>query len=333
MNKNLTIRDISVLCGVSRQTVSRVLNNSGYVKEETRKKILNIIEKYNYKPNPYARNLAGNKKNKNILLSIKTNLSSSASIWLNMLVNNIISVNKNKNITIITEQYYDLEDYERSLLNTTNGFVDGVIIFYEEENDERIKMLKKSNIPYIIYGKAYNDKDICVGLDNEDFIIMATEYFFSKQLYEISFLSALPSPVNISREEGIIKAYKKNGIDLNKLNIVKNFTNQKELYDYTKNLYELKKMPEVLFVSGDEKAIGVLNALNELGVKIPEEVSVMGVDNIPMSEYLTPSLSTVGFDYNKIAKTILKKILNMIEGKEEKSEYFKGNLIIRGSTK
>lgn len=330
---NVTITDISNLCGVSRQTVSRVLNNSGPVKEETRKKVLEIIKKYGYKPNIYARNLAGKRRNINILLSVKANLGHSASIWLNVLINKIISMNKNKNVTLFIEQYYDKGDFETSLLNTTNSFVDGCIIFYEEENDDRIKILKRAGIPYIIYGKAYDENDVCVGIDNENSVIQATEYLFSKKMERILFISAFPTPVNLSRENAIKKAYIKNKKDINKLEIIKNVITHNQVYNITKKYYEEGKLPDVIFVSGDEKAIGALKAIYDLGIKIPQEISVMGIDNIPISALLSPSLSTIDFDYNEMALTILEKILNMIEGKEEKSQYFLGNIVVRGSTK
>lgn len=332
MKKKITIKEISELCNVSRQTISRVLNNSDQVKENTRKKVLEVIKKYNYKPNIYAQKLAGGNRNKNILLSIKADLSTSASIWLNLLVNNIISSNKNKNITIITEQYYDEEDYKNSILNTTSEFIDGVVIFYEEKNDERIKLLKNLNIPYIIYGRPYNEEDICVGIDNEQSVKIATEYFFDKNIDEITFISAFPNPVNLLREKSIYEIYKEKNKNLEKLKIIKNIINQKEIYDYVKETYINKNLPKVLFVSGDEKAIAALYALNELNIKVPEDVSVIGIDDIPMSKYFIPSLSTISYDYGLIAKTVLEKILNIMDGKLEKSEYIKGKLVIRGST-
>lgn len=331
--KNITISDIAKICNVSKQTVSRVINNTGSVKESTKNKILNIIKEYDYKPNLYARNLAGPRKMKNILISVKSNLGHSASIWLNVLINKIISNNKYKNTSIIIEQYYDKNDFEKSLLNTTNSFVDGVIIFYEEKNDNRIKILKKQNIPYLIYGKSYNKSDICVGVNNESSIILATEYLFSKNLKNIVFVSAFPSPINNEREKGIKNAYKKNNINLNKLKIIKNIKNSQEVYNLTKNLYETNNLPDAIFISGDEKAVGALKAIYDLNLKIPENISIMGFDNIPISNLLSPSLSTVNFDYDEISKIILKKILNMIDGKEEKSLFLDGELIIRESTK
>lgn len=334
--KNITIKDISEICGVSKQTVSRVLNNDKSVKEKTRNNILEVIKKYDYKPNLYARNLStkNDKRRKNILVSVRTSLNSSANIWLNLLIKTIVSINKEENISIIIEEYCDKESgINNSLINTTNSFVDGVIIFYEEENDERLTILKKSKIPYIIYGQAYNKNDICVAINSEKSIKIAVEYLFSRNLKDIVFISALRSPVNISREDSVKKVYDDNGVDRKNLKIIKDILSLEDIYNKTKELYLNGYIKEAVFVSGDEKAIAVMNALVDLGVKIPEDISVMGFDNIPISKYLNPSLSTISFDYEKIAKTILNKILSMLDGNYEESVYFDGELVVRNSTK
>lgn len=331
--KPKTISDIAKICNVSKQTVSRVINNSDLVKESTREKILSVIKQFDYKPNIYARNLSGEKKMKNILISVKSNMGHSASIWLNVLINKIISNNEYKNTSIIIEQYYDSKDFEKSLLTTTNSFVDGAIIFYEEKNDTRLKMLKKQKIPYVIYGKSYNENDICVGVNNTSSITLATEYLFSKNLKNIVFVTAFPSPVNDEREKAIKQAYKKNNVDLKNLKIIKKIKSQKQVFELTKKMCENKSLPQAIFVSGDEKAVGALKALYDYKIKIPEEISVMGFDNIPISNLLSPSLSTVNFDYDKISKILLKKLMNMIDGNIEVSEFIDGELIIRESTK
>lgn len=331
--KNITINDISAITGFSRQTVSRVISGSANVKNSTREKILQAIKEYNYKPNIYARNLSGNRKNKNILLSVKSNMGHTASIWLNLLINNLISENDDADVTLFIEQFYNEQDFSKSILNTTNSFVDGVIIFYEEANDNRIKILEKAGIPYIIYGTPYHETATHVGLDNKKSIIKACEYFFQKEMTDIVFISAFPTPVNLARENAMIEAYQKNAIDISQLRIVKNIKNQEQVYDLTKELYAKEELPELIFVSGDEKAIGALKALNELKVQVPDEVSVMGIDNIPISKYFSPALSTIDFDYGLIARTILKKLLHLIAGQETESQEFEGELLIRESVR
>lgn len=334
MKKNvITMKDIARETGFSIQTVSRVINGASEVKEETRKIIENTIKKYGYKPNIFARSLNGAKKNKNILISIKGNINHTATIWLNLLISRIIAVNKDENLSIFMEQYYDEEDFKSSILNRTSTFVDGVIIFYEEKDDKRVKLLKKEKIPYVIYGQAYDKESVYVAIDGKDSIIKGAEYLFRQGMEKIVFITAKPSPVNLQRELGIKEAYKKNKIDLANLRIIKFIANQEQTYNVVKELHKKKELPEAFFISGDEKAIGALKALNDLEIKIPKEISVMGFDDIPISKYFTPALSTISFDYNVIAISLLEKITNLIAGKKEESLEIEGKLILRESTR
>ena len=105
----------------------------------------------------------------------------------------------------------------------------------------------------------------------------------------------------------------------------------------SKEIKELVKrykdnLPECFFVNGDEKAIVLIRELFNYGIKIPQDVKVMGFDNLPLSEYMIPSLTTVSMNYKELATKLLDKLLNIMEGKEEESEEVESTLIIREST-
>ena len=104
--KNITIRDVARECGVSTQTISRVINESQNVNEKTRKLVKEKIRELGYKPNLYAKNLS-KRKMKNILVSIRRSRGHTATIWTNILVSEIFSYNRNKNISLFMEQYYE----------------------------------------------------------------------------------------------------------------------------------------------------------------------------------------------------------------------------------
>ena len=161
MKKNITIKDVAKISGYSTQTISRVINNDSKVKLETREKVLKIIEECGYKPNFYAKSLVS-KKNKNILILLKRKSGHKATIWTNTLVNEIILKNNKSDISILVEQYYKDEELEKSLISKTSTFIDGAIIFYEEKDDKRIKLLEKNKIPFIIFGKSYDEKKLFV---------------------------------------------------------------------------------------------------------------------------------------------------------------------------
>lgn len=332
-DKEFTIKDIASKTGFSTQTISRVINNSDKVKDSTRQIILEAINKYNYRPNIFARNLTGSKKHKNILISVKSHPKHNATIWLDLLINKIVLMNKDENISIFIEQYVSEADFERSLIKQTSTFIDGVIIFYEEKNDPRIELLKKQQIPYIIYGQPYNSKDTYVAIDNHNAVKLGIKYLLKKGIRKICFITADPSPVNKAREEGIIEELNKQKISLDNLTIIKHIRNYDDVYKAVINLYNNNLLPEALYISGDEKAVAALKALYDLGIKVPEDISVMGYDNIPISQYCIPALSTISFDYELIAENLLTTISNAIEHKYVSSIELPGNLVIRESTK
>ncbi len=328
----ITIKDVARECNVSTQTISRVINNSKNVKEATRVLVMQKIKELGYKPNLYAKNLSW-KQNKNILVSVRRIKGIAATIWTNILVSEIFSCNKDKNISIFMEQYYDDEDLKNSLLNTSTTFIDGAVIFYEKENDRRIEILEKANIPFIIVGKSYHERHVYVSTDDFNTTFKGMEYLFSKNIRKTVFITANPTPLNLERKNGVLAAYRKNRINHENLTISEGHNTKEAIYDFVQNLFKKDKLPEAFFVSGDEKAITVLKALNDLNIKIPDEVSVLGLDNIPVAEHLYPALTTLALDYNKIAVRVYEKLCNMIDGKREISEEIPCNLIERDSVR
>ncbi len=330
--KNITIKDVARECGVSTQTVSRVINESSNVSKKTRKIVEDKIKELGYKPNLYAKNLS-TRKMKNILVSVRRNKGHTATIWANILVSEIFAYNKNRNVSIFMEQYYDDKELKNSLLNTSSTFIDGAIIFYEKENDKRIQILKEEKIPFIVVGKSYSEDNVYVSNDDFNSVFKATEYLFGKKIEKITFITANPTPMNIERKNGIIEAYKKNNKSIENLNIVEKMNNQKKIYRFVKEMHNKRMLPEAFFVSGDEKAIAVLKALNELNIMIPDEISVLGLDNIPISEFFYPALTTLALDYKKISERVYEKLINMMNGVEENSEEIPGKIIERKSVK
>ena len=154
-----------------------------------------------------------------------------------------------------------------------------------------------------------------------------------KEIEKITFITANPTPMNIERKNGIIEAYKKNNKSIENLIIAEKMNNQKKIYSFVKEMYNKKMLPEAFFVSGDEKAIAVLKALNELNIMIPEEISVLGLDNIPISEFFYPALTTLALNYKKISERVYEKLINMMNGIKENSEEVSGEIIERESVK
>lgn len=329
MKTKVTIKDIAQISGFSTQTVSRVINNDVKVKESTKEKILEIIEKYEYRPNLYAKSLVS-KKNKNILIWLKRKKGSQATIWTNILINEIILQNSREEVSIFVEYFYTDEDIKKSLVSTSSMFIDGVILFYEEKNDKRLDVLRKNKIPYVIFGKSYNNNDIFVANDDFNCCYNAITYLFNKNIKKIVFINGDINSINEDREKGIRQAYLDFNISLDKLDIIRKVNTIDDI-KIIANFYK-DKLPDCFFMNGDEKSIVFLRELYNLGIEIPKKVKLISIDNLPFSDFSIPSLSTIALDYNKIAETILNKIIKLIEGEVVNSEIIKSQLIIREST-
>lgn len=328
-NKSITIKDIAKLTGFSAQTVSRVINNDPKVKANTKDLILKVVNEMGYKPNLYAKSLVG-KRNKNIVILLKRKIGHKATIWTNTLVNEIILSNKDKNTSIFVEQYYNDEDLDKSILNTTSMFIDGAIIFYEEKDDKRISLLKKSNIPFVIFGKGYDNNNIYVGNDDFNSSFKATEYLFSKKLENIVFVSADPTPMNEERVRGVQEAYIKNNKNIDNLKIIRKVNTSDDIRNA---IYQFKdNLPQCFFINGDEKAIIAIKTLHDLGIKVPDQVKIMGFDDLAISKYIIPSLTTISLDYKKLSEKLLFKLFRIIDNKTEVSEEISSRLAIREST-
>ena len=327
--KNITIKDIAKLSGYSTQTVSRVVNNDAKVKKETKEKILEIIKKYNYKSNYYAKSLVS-KSSKNILILLKRRSGHKATIWTNILVNEVILKNKRDDISIMVEHYYNDEELKKSLINKSSSFVDGVILFYEEKNDKRIEILKRNEIPFVVFGKSYDEETIYVSNDDFNSSFKAIENFFKDGIENIAFITGSSSPMNEERLRGVQEAYRKNNKDISKL-IIEREVNTSDEIKRTARKY-IDNLPECFFVNGDEKAIVLMRELFNFGIQVPRDVLIMGFDKLPVSEYTIPSLSTVSLNYKKLAEKLLEKLINMMEGIEEKKEEIESELVLREST-
>lgn len=300
----MTIKELAKLANVSSKTVSRVINNESYVTEETKQKVLKIIKENNYKPNIYAQSLR-KKVQKNILVSILKSKNSLIPQWIEILISELVERGNKLGYTILMETYSDIQDIERiSMLNSTASFLGGAIIFYEREKDPRIKLLKESSIPYVIFDKPYDKESSYVTNDDYNAMLEGTEYLISRGCDEIELLLGRKTPTNIEREKGAKKAYKNKEVDISKLKVQYEIINANNAYEYTKKRIEKGDYPKAFFVSGDEKVLGVYKAIFEKNLRIPQDISVMGFDNIPSSEFYLPALTTIKQDYYQMAEAI-----------------------------
>lgn len=305
------------LAVVSKSTVSRVLNESSNVDEETRKKVLQAIKELKYKPNSFARNFR-NRETKLIAVVIP-NISNA---FLGKLVQGMedVAVKNGYNIILCnTGENADREIQYVSMLEQKQ--VDGIILTALRNPLEMIK-------PYLKYGpiilaSEYLDDDFLpsVCIDNIAAAQKATEYLIKSGHERIAFING---PKNIilcrDRKTGYINVINNNGLSVCDYLIQHNDFTIEGGYKSTERLLKLTDRPTAIFVANDEMAVGAVKSLQKHGLNAPKDMAVIGFDNVPVSTVVEPNLTTIdqpiykiGFEAVNLLITCLRSGIDSIE--------------------
>lgn len=337
MKKYTSMKDIAKLTKVSRTTVSFVLNNRTDMKisEATRKKVLNIAKELDYYPNAIATILV-KKKTRTIGLVLCQELGSVFSdVLIPQVLLGISTVAGKKGYKILLQYIESLKNKDNYYHLAREKRIDGIILSGPRSDDVELLRLKEEGFPIVLMGQAEEEDFSCSDIDNIKAARKIVSHLISHGHKEIAMITNAPLNYTASklRLSGYKEALKENHINFNnELVGVGNFTPQSG-FKVMQKLLSLKKIPTAVFVASDVVAFGVMDAIRKKGMRIPQDIALVGFDNVNLSEYVDPSLTTInlpGFDIGMNAANLL---INIIEEKEK--EYRKiileANMIIRRS--
>jgi LacI family transcriptional regulator len=306
-NSKLTIDDIAKLAGVSKATVSYVINDKPGVSQDLRCKIKKIIEDCNYVPNSAARGLAGEKTH-----FIGLVIPDVSDMFYANIIRGVEKTSNKYNYLLNLYTTHGEEEKEQRVIKLINSnMVDGLIIMAYYIKDNFIDFLKNEGIPFVFIDYPTKDEEIySVVVDNESGAFEATEYLISLGHQKIAFLEGHEAAWDSrARFMGFLKALTANSIEFNPLLVEKgNFTREGG-YKATKKLLEKGEEFTAIFASNDQMAIGAVRAIKEKGLKIPDNISIIGFDNIEASSIIDPPLTTVMqpiYEIGKKATEILR---------------------------
>ena len=332
---------IAELAGVSRSTVSRVINNYPSVPPETREKVMKVIKEYNYVPDMSAQVLAG-KNMRNIGLFIIDKGSVSNDPTSNKLITSVIE-------EASLHDYYILTHIIRNSKDPVS--VDRVkAVFYQNRIDAGIFMGADNHEPFIeeliaegfIIGIVDQDlpgrdepNRIVYSFDNENGAIQAVNYLVTLNHRNIGIINGdLKRHAGSARFEGYLKAMKHLCLPVRKEWILQGDFNSDSGYCSMKNFLKTNAaLPTAFFAANDSIAFGAIRALNEKGIKVPEDVSIIGIDDHALSAFFHPPLTTFKVDFRGMMQHLTKDVIKTIEEPNKKSiKMSAGNeLIIRES--
>ena len=328
-----TIKLIAAKANVSIATVSRVLNNDPKVTLETREKVLQISKELNYRPNLIARNFV--KKTSNSIGLILPDISDEFFTDIIRGVDEITYKNGYYTMVASSHKYRTLIDSVNAFLHT--GLVGGIVLLVSFLTDEIKNVLNNSKIPVVlISGK--NDDSVFdnVTIDNYQGAFNATEFMIKKRGFtKIAHITG-PSENGDAylRKKGFTDACKKNGLEINKSFLVDGDFTKESGYKGFMKLYGLPEKPQAIFAGNDMMALGCYDAAQFLNVNIPKDISLIGFDDIFVSQYLNPPLTTVRVNIEEVgraAANILLEKLNSNNGKANSLVKIPTELVIRKS--
>jgi LacI family transcriptional regulator len=318
----LSMKDIAKMSGVSLKTVSRVLNNSPEVRDETRDRVLEVVNKHGFRRNIIAKSLK-EKKTNTIIVFIDRHSGEYWGIWHTMILTALMKTAKHKDYKIIISPSSaddHMTDETDGFSFLTSGLADGAILMDNILEDQRIEYLMKHNIPHVILGNCSNyEKSHWVDLNNYNAGYMGGKYLLEKGYKSITFLIGDQS-FKVSQERA--RGFEEAMVDVdNKLsNVTFGISTTHKAYETVVSQLDSGMRPRAYFISGDERAMGVYRAIQERGLRIPEDIAVLGIDDIPHSKFLYPSLSSINQPINEFSEQVLDMLIKLIEGKSDEIE-------------
>jgi len=334
MNKPATIKDIARQLNISISTVSRAMRNAPDVNIDTKKAVMALSEELSYQPNRLALSLK-QKQTHNIGV-IVPNLD----YVLSTMVKGIDEVALEAGYTVMVCQ--SNESFGREIVNTRrllDSLVDGFIISVSSETKvfDHFKKIQEKQMPMVVFDRT-TPHLVAPGvrIDNMEGGFLATEHLIEQGYKRIAILAG-PKNLGISnsRLEGYLNALKKHKISPDQDLIIHCDFNQDYAYVATKELLAMKKKPDAIFTISDRMAIGAMLAIKEKGLSMPHDIGLVGFNNEPVTNLVTPSISSVdqpAFELGKIAAKLFIERVHNNEDMSHVEEVLKPKLIIRESS-
>ncbi len=308
---SITIKDIARIAKVSITTVSRVINNKPDVSADTREKIHKIINDYGYNPNGIARGLVLRKT-----YTIGLIIPDISNPFFPDMAKGVEKYSRDKGYSVIfcnTNNDKDEESKAIELLNAKQ--VDGLLVSLSIKNKIELKKLEEINFPVVqidrsIPGVSYP----MVLIDNLLSAYTATNHLIKLNHLKIAHITGdLGTKSGQDRLKGFKKALNDGGVELESEWIIEGDYSKKSGYVQMKKLLIHKKRPTAIFVANDLMAVGAYEAMFDMGLKIPEDISIIGHDDIELTSFIRPTLTTMSQPKYSIGQTAAEMLITNIE--------------------
>lgn len=315
---SVTAKKIASVLGLSEAAVSMALNNKPGVSTATRKKIFETAHQMGYDFSKGAISLSDAKLPICFVIYKKSGAVVADTPFFSLLSEGISTGCKRENYNLIIKYIYEDENLENQLFELKATQYSGILLLATEMDEVSLSYFDNIKTPIVILDSYFEALDYnYVLINNKKGAFSATNYLINARKSQPGYLRSAYSIGNFDeRADGFYKAIRKNGMSTSKSIVHRLTPSQEGAYaDMREIIMQGEELASCYFADNDHIAIGAINAMKEAGYRIPEDIAVVGFDNLPLCEYLDPPLATVHVPKQFMGEIAAKRLIELIEGK------------------
>ncbi len=312
VHKPITIKDIAEKLNISVSTVSRALKDNPEISSQTRKAVQDLAKALNYRPNPIA-------------VALKTRKTYTIGVIVPKIVNTFFAsvVSKIEEIAdtygyhvLVSSSNESFEKEQKNIDIFLANRVDGIILSLSRQTEtfEHVKKIQGNDIPLVLFERTSKELNVSkVVADDADAAFIAVNHLISGGAKRVALITG-PGHLSIGRNRmrGYLNALTKNNIDINSDYICRSDLTVENAKEETVKLLNMKNPPDAIFGINDDLAIGAIQAIEERGLIIPQDIAVVGFSNTKRSQYMKPTLSTINQNPDEVGKLVTDLLFEQI---------------------
>ncbi|MBN2165169.1 MAG: LacI family DNA-binding transcriptional regulator [Marinilabiliaceae bacterium] len=332
--KNASLTEVAEMAGVSIATVSRVINKNSNVNPETRAKVEKAIKALNYRPNRVAKRLRNKNASSNLLGVLIPDIQNPFYVDVLRGIEDIASAN---NYALIMCNFSQDEKKEEMYLDILQSeSIDGLIAAPAHENDQKVIGIVNSGLPIVCVDRGLANVDVdLVLVENRAGAYSAVDHLAKKGYKRIAYISGMKQiPSSQQREKGYIDALRDHGIEIDSDLIKYGDSRHESSTKLCEELLDMPNPPDAIFTGNNLITLGALETIHKRGLKIPEDVAIVGFDDMYWSISLNPPLTAVRQPAYEIGKRAAELLIQRINDSSRSvvNMILKTELMVRSST-
>ncbi|MEL6407585.1 MAG: LacI family DNA-binding transcriptional regulator [Chloroflexota bacterium] len=332
----LTLEDIGRKARVSRATVSRVINNHPNISDEVRERVWRIIEETGYQPNIAARTLASSESRiiGLVIPAVLANVFSDP--YYPQLMQGVAAACNDLDYTLTLFLFQTQAEQDRAMKRLVgNTLLDGVMIHADYSDPTLPRQLARARTPFVQIGRTTDDQDNITYVDTDNYQggYLATQHLIAQSYTRIAQVATAMNMAGNDRDRGYRDALQENDMPIiDDLIVYADFSEAKA---YTMTQHLLEHQPDAIFCQSDTMALGTLQAIHDAGLRVPNDMAVVGFDDLLHAALSDPPLTTIRQDVTGIGYKAVELLQHVIQSPKSDPQHVQlpVELIIRQSTK